>query len=71
MVAAMVGLRRQGSEHAWMAPDLIGWDGVGATEESHRHSLAEWWALTSRGENHREYQRTTNRFFPWLSEGSQ
>jgi steroid 5-alpha reductase family enzyme len=71
MVAAMVGLRRQGSEHAWMAPDPIGWDGVGATEESHRHSLAERRALTSRGEDYREYQRTTNAFFPWLSQGSQ
>jgi hypothetical protein len=27
MVTAMVGLRCQGSEHAWMAPDLtwVGW----------------------------------------------
>lgn len=33
MVAVMMGLRCQGSEHAW-----IGWDGVGAPE-SHGNSL--------------------------------
>jgi steroid 5-alpha reductase family enzyme len=69
MVAVMMGLRCQGSEHAWMALSLDwrGWallkvTGIPWTE---RQALASW------GEDYREYQRTTNAFFPWFPRGSQ
>lgn len=69
MVTAMIGLRCQGNEHAWMAPDLtrIGW----ALPKVTGIPWAERQALASRGEDYREYQRTTNAFFPWFSRGLQ
>ncbi len=51
----------------WIGPVVMGWALLRVTGIP----WAERQALVSRGEDYREYQRTTNAFFPWFPRGSQ
>jgi steroid 5-alpha reductase family enzyme len=54
-VAALVGVRRAGG----------GWSGLVDCGGRSIRPPTEAQALRSRGDAYREYQRTTNAFFPW------
>jgi steroid 5-alpha reductase family enzyme len=51
----------------WIGPIGMGWALLKVTGIP----WVEGQALASRGEDYREYQRTTNAFFPWFPRGSQ
>jgi steroid 5-alpha reductase family enzyme len=63
----VMGVSTPGWLLTWIGPIGMGWallkvTGIPRTERQ---------ALTSRGEDYRAYQRTTNAFFPWFPRGSQ
>jgi len=62
----IMGVSSPGWLLTWIGPIGMGWallkvTGIPWTERQ---------ALASRGEDYREYQRTTNAFFPWFPRGS-
>jgi len=62
----IMGVSTPGWLLTWIGPIGMGWallkvTGIPWTERQ---------ALASRGEDYREYQRTTNAFFPWFPRGS-
>jgi steroid 5-alpha reductase family enzyme len=72
MIAVMMGLCCQRvSKPGWFLP-LIGPIGMGwVLLNVTGIPWTERQALASRREDYRDYQRTTNEFFPWLPRDSQ
>jgi steroid 5-alpha reductase family enzyme len=63
----VMGVSTPGWFLTWIGPVGMGW----ALLKVSGMPRAERQALESRGEDYREYQRTTNAFFPWFPRGSQ
>ena len=63
----VMGVSTSGWLLTWIGPVGMGW----ALLKVSGIPRAERQALESRGEDYREYQRTTNAFFPWFPRGSQ
>jgi steroid 5-alpha reductase family enzyme len=63
----VMGVSTPGWLLTWIGPVGMGW----ALLKVSGIPRAERQALESRGEEYREYQRTTNAFFPWFPRGSQ
>jgi steroid 5-alpha reductase family enzyme len=63
----VMGVSSPGWFLTWIGPIGMGWALLRVTGIP----WAERQAIASRGEDYREYQRTTNAFFPWFPRGSQ
>ncbi|MDZ4733776.1 MAG: DUF1295 domain-containing protein [Nitrospirota bacterium] len=63
----VMGVSTSGWLLTWIGPVVMGWALLRVTGIP----WAERQALVSRGEDYREYQRTTNAFIPWFPRGSQ
>jgi len=63
----VMGVNTPGWFVTWIGPIGMGWALLKVTGIP----WVEGQALASRGEDYREYQRTTNAFFPWFPRGSQ
>ena len=63
----IMGVSTPGWLLTWIGPVGMGW----ALLKVSGIPRAERQALESRGEEYREYKRTTNAFFPWFPRGSQ
>jgi len=63
----VMGVSTPGWLLTWIGPVGMGWALLKVTGIP----WVERAALASRGEDYREYQRTTNSFFPWFPRGSQ